>query len=132
MKRLVDDLLNDCREMVHLQLMLLPGYFFGRIRRKKGYPELSYDVTAITNGAHIVNCHTRFFLTCSLYSFMHMMAPHAFAPIFGQQRRMNIDNPAGKSLNKIVGHKRKKACQDNEINMMTFKQRHQYAGICQG
>ena len=68
-----------------------------------------YDIATIADGRHPMYRHASLCIASSLYCFMNMMAPHALATIFRQQRRMDIDNATREGLYQKIGNKRQEA-----------------------
>ena len=91
-------LLDDAGIMGILQLVDPLGKGIRRIIGQDGASGLEENLALVIMRIDIVNRDARLRLASGQHRLMHMMAIHAFAAKLRQQRRMDIDDPIGESI----------------------------------
>ena len=62
-------------------------------------------------------CYAALGLVAGNHGLVHMLAIHAFAAIFWQEGRMNIDNAVWKVLQQVFGYQQQESCKDDVVNL---------------
>ncbi len=95
---------------------------------EEGHGELGDNLAAIAHLTHVVYRHARLFLARCFHGLMHMVAPHALAPVFGQKGGVKIHDAAWKTLNEVIGDEGKKTGKHDEANAVLIKKWEQIVG----
>ena len=79
---------------------------------------LEQDLSFVIIFVYVMDRYSRLFFIGCFYSLVDVHPVHAFAPEFGQQCRMDIDDPVGKFFYQIRWYEQQKARQYYEINVI--------------
>ena len=102
----------------HMRNLLI---IYGIIWRE-WYMILSYNLTIIAYWSNIMHSHTCLRFSSSLYSLMHMMAPHTFTPVFRQEGRVEINHLMGIGVDEIVGYQWQPPRQHDKTDIIFLEQ----------
>ena len=81
-----------------LQELNLSGERFRGIFRIDGHVCLKNNLAMVVELVHIMDSNPAFFFAGRDHCFVDMMAVHTFSTVFGEQGRMDIDDPVAISL----------------------------------
>ena len=76
-----------------------------------------------------VYCYASFGLFIGNDSFVDIMTIHSLAAIFGQQRRVYIDDAVWKSIEQILRYKQKESREDDIVNVSLLQEMQDVVGF---
>lgn len=101
----------------------------GGIVREHGDFRLSEDRTAIVLLGDEVNRRPGHRLSSSQYRLMDQVTVHSRAPVFREERRMDVDDPAAPRLHRFVGHPFEVPGQHHQVRFRPGKDPEPLGGI---
>ena len=117
-------LLDHSGKMGVLEGLDLSGERFRRVLRFNGHFCVKNDLPMVVELVNIMDADPAFLFAGCDHRFMDMMAVHPFATIFGEQGRMDIDDPMSISLDEFGGDLPQKTRQHDEVNAPGLKLRY--------
>jgi hypothetical protein len=116
-------LLDHSGKMGVLKGLDLSGERFRRILRINGHFCVKNNLAVVVELVHMMDGDPTFGFAGRDHRFVDMMAVHPFSTIFGEQGRMDIDDPMSISLDEFDGDLPQKTRQHDEVNAPGLKLR---------
>lgn len=91
----LDRRFDDLREMLIFEALHFPGQGPGVVTGLDGHTGLEDRFPMVILFIYVMDRDPRFLVRCGDDRFVHKTAVHTLAAVFGQQGRVNIDDPAG-------------------------------------
>ena len=79
-----------------------------------------------------MNGYSRFRIPVAFDRSVNVIAIHPFSPVFGQKRRMNVNNAVWKGPNNFFGNFPKKAGEYDQVGIESFQNLENAVGIVKG